>query len=86
MQEGLQPGHGPEVQMVGRLVEQEQVGRGEEQGGQPGVGLLAAGECPDDPVGGQVSDAQAVQHGRRAMFQVVAAQAIELIAQLPVVG
>ena len=45
-----QPGHPFDVEVVGRLVEQEQVGRGHEQRGEGHPSPLSAGQRPDEGV------------------------------------
>ncbi len=53
----LQPVHGGEVEVIGRLVEQQHVGRLQEQQRQPDARLLAAGERAELAVAGEVGDA-----------------------------
>ena len=62
VQELLQPGQAGRVEVVGRLVEQQDVGVLEERGRQQAAGLLAAGEPMERAVGGEVVDPQAAAH------------------------
>ena len=75
-----------EVQVVGRLVEQEQVGRLQQEGGEAEPGLLAAGEGREEPVLGDVADAQAGEHGVDPVGTVVAGQVLEFLGQRAVLG
>src|SRR5690606_21290805 len=50
----LQPADGAGVQVVGRLVEQQQFGGGGQDAGEGEPGLLAAGEGGEGPVTGEV--------------------------------
>ena len=55
-QEPLEPGEPVRVEVVGRLVEQQDVRVAEQRGGEEGARLLAAGEAVERPVGGEVLD------------------------------
>ncbi len=55
LQVALQPGDRLGVEVVGRLVEQQQVGGREQQAGERDAALLAAGEVGDGPVAGRAA-------------------------------
>jgi hypothetical protein len=56
---GLQHLERVEVEVVGGLVEQQQVGLLDQRGGKQRAGLLAAGQAVERAVGGEVVDAEA---------------------------
>ena len=78
---GLQPLERVDVEVVRRLVEQEQVGLGGERAGQRGARELAAGEARELAVEGVVGEAEVVEHRRRAVAPRVAAAVLELALQ-----
>ena len=53
-EKGLEPGHGLDVQVVGRLVEQEHIGLRDQRAGQKGAASPAAGQRVNDRVGREV--------------------------------
>ena len=74
--EEIEPG---EVQVVRRLVQQQDVLAGEQDGSQRGTGRLAAGEVADldvEAVGGQ---ADLIEHGARAGVDVTAPDGQEVL-------
>ena len=75
---GLQPLERVDVEVVGRLVEQEQVGLGGERAAQRRARELAAGERRQEPVHVRVLEAEVVQHVGRAVAPRVAAAVLEL--------
>ncbi len=70
----LQPLQGLDVEVVGRLVEEQQVGLGGQGAGQRGAGQLPAGERLQLAVEVGVGEAQAVDEARGALAPRVAAQ------------
>ena len=85
-QRALQPLDGLDVQMVGRLVQDEQVGTLQEQTGQEGARLLPAAEMGqrDVPIG--AAEAQALQRLADAHFVVIAAGPLEGLLNAAVLG
>jgi hypothetical protein len=75
---GLQPLERVDVEVVGRLVEQQQVGLARERAAQRRARELAAGERRQEPVDVRVLEAEVVQHVRRAVAPRVAAAVLEL--------
>ncbi|CAM5528478.1 hypothetical protein SFIMM107S_04380 [Streptomyces griseus] len=57
----LQPADGTGVQVVGRLVEQQQFGGGGQNAGEGQARLLAAGEGGEGPVAGEMGEAEPVE-------------------------
>ena len=72
--------------MVGRLVEQQQAGPLQEQRRQADTRLLAARQRRHGPVLRQVPDAKPRKHGLDTVFAIVAAQPLELLAHVAVLG
>ncbi len=69
----LEPGQGVVVEVVGRLVQEQDLGGCGEEGGQAEADLFAAGEVADGAVAGQVGQAQSVQGAFDAGVGLVAA-------------
>ena len=85
-QERLQPGRAGEVEVVGRLVQEQQVRRPQQQRRQHHPRPLPARERPDAPVARQVCQPQAGQHGVDPVIQVVAATALEPLGDVAILG
>ena len=79
-QEGLEPIAGFEIQMVGRLVEQEQLRLAQEQLGQGDAHLPAAGKLAAVAVEVGRGEAEAAEDHLRAALEVVAAVGIPRLA------
>jgi len=73
LEEALQPFHRVDVQMVGRLVQDEQVGRFQQQAAQQGAGALPAGESGQRALVLVRAEAQASQHHLNAALILKAA-------------
>ncbi len=73
----LEPLQRLDVEVVGRLVEQQQVGLGGERAGQRGARELAAGERPQRAVEVVVDEAEAVDDRARPLAPAVAADGLE---------
>jgi len=84
MQKALEPGHRLGVQMVGRLVEQQHVGLGEQQPAQRHATFLAAGEFGDVGVPGR--QAQRVGGNFEGAVQLPGAGRVDLVLQLGLLG
>ena len=69
----LEPLQRGNVEMVRRLVEQQQVGAGGERAGQRGAGQLAAGEGREPAPGRLLAEAEAAEHGEHVVAPAVAA-------------
>ena len=76
-QVALQPLQRGDVEVVGRLVEQQQVGPGRQRPRQRGAGQLAAGEGRERALGLLAAEAEAAQHGEDAVAPAVAAAVLE---------
>jgi hypothetical protein len=77
LQLALEPFEALDVQMVRRLVEEQQVGVAAECARKRGARQLAAGKRLEAPVEMLVAKAEAAQHRRRALTPVVAARVLE---------
>ena len=84
VQEALQPGHGLGVQVVGRLVEQQQVGALQQQPAERDAPPLAAGELGD--VGVTRRAAQGVHGDLDRAVQVPGVGRVDLLLQLGLLG
>ena len=73
----LQPLERLDVEVVRRLVEQQQVGLGGERAGERGARELAAGERLQRAVEVRVGEPEAVDDGARALAPAVAAGGLE---------
>ncbi len=82
----LQPFHGVQVEVIGRLIEQEQVGLFQEKASEQGAGALAAAERRQRLGVLLRAEAQAGQHLLRAQLVGVTAANIERELQLAVAG
>ena len=72
--------------MIGRLVEQQQAGPLQQQRRQADARLLAARQRRHDAVLRQVPYAETREHGFDAVFAIVAAQPLEFLAHVAVLG
>ena len=81
-QEALQPLGGFDVQVVGRLVQQHQVGLVQQQLGQHQPVLLAAAELFDRLAERLAAEAQAVQHPFDLVIQVVGVAVLQFVLQV----
>ena len=86
LQEVLQPAQGGKIQVVGRLVEEQQVGGTQQQGGQPDTRLFAARQGCHGAIVGQVADLQTGKDGGYPVVEVVAAKPVKLVGHQPIVG
>ena len=75
----LEPGDGLGVEVVGRLVEQQQVGRAQQQAAQRDAAALAAGELRDVGVGGR--QAQRVHRVLELRVEVPGVGGVDLVLQ-----
>ena len=75
----LEPVDGLGVEVVGRLVEQQQVGRGQQQAAQRDAAALAAGELRDVGVGGR--QAQRVHRVLELRVEVPGVGGVDLVLQ-----
>lgn len=82
----FQPLHGGDVQMVGRLVQEQQLRGGGQDAGQVETGLFTARETAEEPVGRQVRDAETVQGGLDTGVGRVAVARLERRQQFAVRG
>ena len=73
----LEPLQRLDVEMVGRLVEQQHVGAGGERAGERGARQLSAGERVERPVEVVVAEAEAARHRRRPVAPQVAAAGLQ---------
>ena len=80
----LEPVAGLEVEMIGRLVEQQQVRPSEQQLGERDPHLPAAGERFAGPAGVLAAESQTAQHGGDAQVHAVAFVQPESILELGV--
>ena len=81
----LQPLGRGEIEVVGGLVQQEQVGLGQQDARQAQAGLFAAGEQPRGHLLALLREAQADQRALYAAGPLVAALALEALGQAGVV-
>ena len=81
LEEVLQPAHALQVEVVGRLVEQQQVRLAQEQLGQRDAHLPAARELVGGARHVRLVEAQAEEHAVRLAFNVVAVAGLEARAQ-----
>ena len=84
LQGALEPGHRLGVEVVGGLVEQEEVGLGEEQPAQGHPAALAAGEGGDVGVPGR--EAQRVHGDLEGPVEVPGAGGVDLVLQVGLLG
>jgi len=84
-EERLQPLHGEGVQVIGRLVQEQQVGAGDEQAGQGDAHAPAAGERAAGALHLGLGEAQPGQHLAGLGLPAVAAQGLEAVVQVAVV-
>ena len=84
LQVGLEPLQRRDVEVVGRLVEQQQVGVAGQRAGQRGARELATGEGPEVAVQVGVAEAEPVQRRVDALAPVVAAGVLEPRLRAPV--
>ncbi len=82
----LQPLHGLQIQVVGGLVQQQQVGFLQEQAGQQGAGLLAVAERLHRPMKGLPRKAQPAQYPLDTHLVPVATSHLEGSEKLIVAG
>jgi len=80
----LQPLHGADVEMVGRLVEQEQVGVREQEAGEKGAGALSARKVRQTQGVVRGVESQPRQHLLDARHVRVSAAPLEVVLQFPV--
>ncbi|GAA3119788.1 hypothetical protein GCM10020001_044990 [Nonomuraea salmonea] len=74
----FEPGHGPVVQVVGGLVQQEQLGFGGQRGGQRQPGALAPGQRGHRPGPVEPRQPEPVQRGVHPRVGLVPAARLEL--------
>ena len=77
-QKALEPHHRFDVEMIGRLVQQQQIGLGDQRAGQQDPALPAAGQCVHNHVGRKI---EPLQHGLDALFHAPAVALLELVLQ-----
>ena len=82
-EEALQPDDRLDVEVVGRLVEQQDIEIAEEDLGHGDAHLPAAGESADIAVDLAVFEAEAVKHLASLRFDLVAAQVLILLLHVP---
>ena len=82
LQRLLQPLGGLKVEVVRRLVQQQQIGLGQQQPRQAQAGLFAAGEHPRGLILAALGEAQTRQHALDAAGPLVAAGGLEAIQQV----
>ena len=80
LEEVLEPGHRLGVQVVGRLVEQQHVGLGQQQAAQRHAALLAAGQLADHRIPGR--QAQRIGRDFELALQLPAADRVDLVLHL----
>ena len=85
-EEALQPDDRLDVEVVGRLVEQQDVEVAEEDAGHGDAHLPAAGERAGVAVDLRVVEAEAVEHGTGARLELVASVVLILLLHLAVTG
>ena len=83
-EELLEPQHALEIEVVGRLVEQQQVGMAQEELGEGDAHLPSAGELRGGLVELGHGESEAAQDGAGARFQLIAAEALEALAGVAV--
>ena len=79
LEEALEPGHRLGVEVVGRLVEQQQVGRLQQQPAQRDAAALAAGERRDVGVGRR--QAQRIHRHLEARIEIPRVRRLDLVLQ-----
>ena len=84
LQEALQPGHRFGVQMVGRFVQQQHVGLGQQQPAQGDAALFAAGQLADLGIPGR--QAQGVGGDFQGAIQVMAVGGVQVGFQFGLFG
>ena len=84
LQESLQPLQGVDVEVVGRLVQEKEVGIGEEKASQANTCLFASAKTVYRRTGRYVVQTQAVKHSGRATLEAVAARPLIGIESGPV--
>ena len=82
----FEPLHGGDVEVVGRLVEQQQVGIGEQQAGEKGAGALSTRKMVQASGVIPRRKSEAGQHLLDARVVGVAAPALEVVLQRAVAG
>ncbi len=75
----LQPLERGDVEVVGRLVEEDEVGARGQHPGKRGAGQLATREGRDLALGGGLVEAEPAQHGENAVAPAVAAAVVEAL-------
>ena len=85
-QEALEPRDRLEVEVVGRLVEQQHVGLAQQQLREREAHLPAAGELVGEPLEVRLLEAEAEEHRARVGLDRVAAERLEAVVQPPVLG
>src|ERR1700722_6911481 len=80
IEEVLEPGHRFGVQVIGRLIEQQHVGLGQEQAAQRNATLLPAGQLSHHRVPGRQT--QRIGRNFQLAFQLPAADCIDLVLHL----
>ena len=79
-EEGFEPGDGVDVEMVGRLVEQQQIGLRHQRPREQHAPSPSAGERVDDGVGGQ---AQPGEHQLDPLLEAPAVALFQFVLQPP---
>ena len=79
-EEVFEPADGVDIQMVGRFVEEQQVGLADERTGEQHAPTPSAGQRVDDGIGGEVEPRQ---HQLDALLEAPAVALLELVLQSP---
>src|SRR5690606_13927324 len=77
---------GCKVQVVGRLVQQQQIWRTQQQGGQADAGFLATREGGDGAVAVDVCHRQPAHHDLQPVVQIIAAAPFEALTYFGVLS